>query len=129
MALVDPEVQQEMTDMEKRERLLQTYNALCDENFKGVPEISSEEVLQILSHPSEDVRRSVVLVDCRSEDEQAVSRVGRADVHSLNFLFLKNILEQIVICTFGVAFNVDLCLQNWFNLSVTTTLFWSLSFL
>jgi len=71
--VVDPEVQQEMTDMEKRERLLQTYNALCDENFKGVPEISSEEVLQILSHPSEDVRRSIVLVDCRSEDEQAVS--------------------------------------------------------
>ncbi len=83
MAVGDPELQ-EMTDMEKRERLLQTYNALCDENFKGVPEISSEEVLQILFHPSEDVRRSIVLVDCRSEDEQAVSRV---DVHILNCVF------------------------------------------
>lgn len=63
----------EMTDEEKRERLLRTYRALCEENFKGVPEISSEELLQILTHPCADVRASVVLVDCRSEAEQSVS--------------------------------------------------------
>lgn len=65
----------EMTDEEKRERLLRTYRALCEENFKGVPEISSEELLQILTHPCADVRASVVLVDCRSEAEQSVSCV------------------------------------------------------
>ena len=63
----------EMTDAQKRERLLRTYSAICNENFQGVPEISSEELLQILSHPNAQVRASVVLVDCRSDAEQAVS--------------------------------------------------------
>lgn len=77
MALMDPVSGEqqgcEMTDGEKRERLLQTYNAICDGNFKGVPEVSSEEVLEILSHSDEQVRASIVLVDCRSEAEQSVS--------------------------------------------------------
>jgi hypothetical protein len=77
MAVMDPEQGEqqgcEMTDAERRQRLLQTYSAICEESFKGVPEISSEELLQILSHPSDQVRASIVLVDCRSEAEQAVS--------------------------------------------------------
>lgn len=62
----------EMTDVEKRDRLLRTYSELCEEHFKGVPEVSSEELLQILTHHDAGVRASIVLVDCRSEAEQSV---------------------------------------------------------
>ncbi|XP_024363695.1 uncharacterized protein [Physcomitrium patens] len=93
----------EMTDVEKRDRLLRTYSELCEEHFKGVPEVSSEELLQILTHHDAGVRASIVLVDCRSEAEQSVSMlpgaVTMADLEQ-NLDELKDV-ELIPYCAIG----------------------------
>jgi rhodanese-related sulfurtransferase len=92
-----------MSDKERRERLLQTYSAICEESFKGVPEISSEELLQVLTSNDEQRRASVVLVDCRSEAEQSVSMfpgaVAMIDVET-NLDKYKD-LELIPYCAIG----------------------------
>lgn len=58
------------TNTERRSFLLKKYRAHYDEFFPGVPEVSSEELIQLLLQPSSAV--SPIVVDCRSEAEQKV---------------------------------------------------------
>ncbi|CAK9871871.1 unnamed protein product [Sphagnum jensenii] len=59
------------TNTERRSFLLKKYRAHYDELFPGVPEVSSEELIQLLLQPSS--AESPIVIDCRSEAEQKVS--------------------------------------------------------
>lgn len=58
------------TNTERRSFLLKKYRAHYDELFPGVPEVSSEELIQLLLQPSS--AESPIVIDCRSEAEQKV---------------------------------------------------------
>lgn len=76
-------------DRERREGLLQSYRDHYKQAFEGVPEISSEELLELLNNRGTSDVSSFVLVDCRSDAEHSVScRPGMLLVH---------VLEQIIM--------------------------------
>lgn len=80
-------------DRERREGLLQSYRDHYKQAFEGVPEISSEELLELLNNRAASDVSSFVLVDCRSDAEHSVScRPGH-----LELMLLVHVLEQIII--------------------------------
>lgn len=62
---------QKFRKMEKREECLRLYDANKSKSFPEVEDISCDDLLDLLqNNPS-----SVLLLDCRHEDEQAVSTI------------------------------------------------------
>lgn len=78
-------------DRERRERLLQAYRDHYKQAFEGVPEISSEELLERLNNRATSGLSSCVLVDCRSDAEQSVS------CRTLNLKLLLHALQHIIV--------------------------------
>jgi hypothetical protein len=65
--------EEEVENVERRRAALLKYKTLRDQFFPEVPEITGEELLQLVEQGA--VGNSVTLVDCRSDAERKVSFV------------------------------------------------------
>ncbi|KAL3687402.1 hypothetical protein R1sor_013711 [Riccia sorocarpa] len=67
----EPQLEQRQLDQERRKVALEKYAGLRAEFFPEVPDISGEELLDLMKNDA--VGNSVILIDCRSEAERQAS--------------------------------------------------------